>query len=329
MATTSRPVLSIAVPLHNESEGVQAFHSQLQHMASRQTNDSYEIIYCDDGSTDATAHIVQELCAKNPRIKLLKLSRNFGKENALSAAIHQATGQAVLMLDGDGQHPIATMPEFIKAWRDGAEVVIGVRSDQDDETLLKRAGSWLFYKLFSRVTGQQLTPGTTDYRLIDHSVQQAFLSLTENDRITRGLIDWLGFKRVHIPIARLPRTAGTPSYRLSSLIKLAANSFISLSSVPLYIFGYVGVVITTLAFLTGVAVFIEQLVLHDPWQWQFTGSAMLGILILFLVGIILISQGIVSLYISHMHSQTKGRPLYIIDYKGSAGIREKTDAKEV
>ncbi len=326
MTTLSRPLLSVTVPLHNESEGILAFHAQLHSVVAEQTNDSYEIIYCDDGSTDATASLIQQLCAENPRVKLLKLSRNFGKENALSAAIHQATGQAVLMLDGDGQHPVAAIPEFIKAWQNGAEVVIGVRSDKDDETLLKRAGSWLFYKLFNRVTGQQLTPGATDYRLIDRSVQQAFLSLTENDRVTRGLIDWLGFKRAYIPITRLARTAGTPSYKFSSLVKLAANSFISLSSVPLYIFGYVGVFITIIAFLTGLAVFIEQLLLHDPWQWQFTGSAMLGILILFLVGIILVSQGIVSLYISHMHSQTKGRPLYVIDYKGSAGIEEKTDA---
>jgi dolichol-phosphate mannosyltransferase len=320
-----RPLISVTVPLYNESEAILAFHDHLEKIIDAATKGSYEIIYCDDGSTDTTAMLVQQLCVKNQRVKLLKLSRNFGKESALSAAIHEARGDGVLMLDGDGQHPVDLIPKFIQAWENGAEVVIGLRTDNDQESVTKRLGSWLFYSLFNRLTGQAMVPGATDYRLIDRSVQQAFMSLTETDRITRGLIDWLGFKREFIPITRLNRTAGTPSYSLRKLIKLATDSFVSLSSTPLYLFGYIGVFIASIAFLLGVTVLVEQFILNDPWHWQFTGSAMLGILILFLVGIILISQGVISIYISHMHSQTKGRPLYIIDYKGSAGIARKTD----
>lgn len=327
MSSPSRPLISVTVPLYNEAAGILAFHSQLVQVIKTATKNSYEIIYCDDGSTDSTATLVQKLCTKNSRVKLIKLSRNFGKESALSAAIHQATGDGILMMDGDGQHPVDMIPRFIKAWQDGAEVVIGLRADKDQESFAKKLGSWLFYKLFNRLTGQTMTPGATDYRLIDRAVQQAFLSLTETDRITRGLIDWLGFKRQFIPIKRLARTAGTPGYSLSGLIKLATNSFVSLSSTPLYLFGYIGVFIASSSLLVGLTVLIEQVILRDPWRWQFTGSAMLGILILFLVGIILISQGIISLYISHMHSQTKGRPLYVIDYKGSAGISHENDAK--
>lgn len=327
MKTPSRPLISVVVPLYNESDVILTFHEQLVQVIDVATKHSYEIIYCDDGSSDTTAAIVQKLCASDPRVKLIKLSRNFGKESALSAAIHQANGDGILMLDGDGQHPVDMIPQFIKTWQAGADVVIGLRADKDQESFTKKFGSWLFYKLFNRLTGQTMTPGATDYRLIDRSVQQAFLSLTETDRITRGLIDWLGFKREFIPIKRLSRTAGKPSYSLSNLIKLATNSFVSLSSTPLYLFGYIGVFIASASFLVGVTVFIEQVILRDPLHWQFTGPAMLGILILFLVGIILISQGIISLYISHMHSQTKGRPLYVIDYKGSAGIVKETDAK--
>lgn len=327
MTSPSRPLISVTVPLYNEAAGILTFHDQLVKVIKAATKNSYEIIYCDDGSNDDTAALIHKLCAKNSRVKLITLSRNFGKESALSAAIHQASGDGILMLDGDGQHPIELIPDFIKAWQEDAEVVIGLRSDKDSESAFKRFGSWLFYKLFNRLTGQKMTPGATDYRLIDRSVQQAFLSLNETDRITRGLIDWLGFKRQFIPVHRLARTAGTPGYSLSSLIKLATNSFVSLSSTPLYIFGYIGMFIASTSFLVGLAVFIEQVIMRDPWHWQFTGSAMLGILILFLVGIILISQGIISLYISHMHSQTKGRPLYVINYKQSAGINQESDVK--
>jgi dolichol-phosphate mannosyltransferase len=327
MSSPSRPLVSVTVPLYNEAAGILAFHQQLLQVIKAATNNSYEIIYCDDGSTDDTAALVHKLCAKNSRVKLITLSRNFGKESALSASIHQATGDGILMLDGDGQHPVELIPDFITAWQNGADVIIGLRSDKDSESTFKRFGSWLFYKLFNRLTGQKMTPGTTDYRLIDRSVQQAFLSLTETDRITRGLIDWLGFKRQFIPVHRLARTAGAPGYTFSSLMKLATNSFVSMSSTPLYFFGYIGVFIASTSFVVGLAVLIEQIILRDPWQWQFTGSAMLGILILFLVGIILISQGVISLYISHMHSQTKGRPLYVINYKESAGIDRKSDVK--
>jgi glycosyltransferase involved in cell wall biosynthesis len=326
MKSSSRPLISVTVPLFNESAGIQAFHADLLATVAAATKESYEIIYCDDGSTDTTSDIVRGLSEINPRVKLLQLSRNFGKESALSAAIHAASGQAVIMLDGDGQHPVALLPQFIAAWQQGAKVVIGLRSDNDSETFTKRFGSWLFYSLFNRLTGQKLTPGATDYRLIDRAVQQAFLKLPETDRITRGLIDWLGFKRTYVPITRIARTAGAPTYSLRKLMVLAANSFVSLSAVPLYIFGYLGILITGVAFLMGSSVFIEQILLRDPLSWRFTGSAMLGILILFLIGIVLISQGIISLYISHMHSQTKRRPLYIVDYEASSGL---TDTENV
>jgi glycosyltransferase involved in cell wall biosynthesis len=320
MKLSSQPFISVTVPLFNESAGIRAFHTELLATISSTTKESYEIIYCDDGSTDTTSDIVRGFSKENPRVKLLQLSRNFGKESALSAAIHAASGQAIIMLDGDGQHPVALLPQFIIAWQQGAKVVIGLRSYNDSETLTKRFGSWLFYNLFNCLTSQKLIPGATDYRLIDRVVQQAFLKLPETDRITRGLIDWLGFKRTYLPITRVARTAGVPTYSLRKLMVLAANSFVSLSAVPLYIFGYLGILITSTAFIVGSSVFVEQILLRDPLNWRFTGSAMLGILILFLIGIVLISQGIISLYISHMHSQTKRRPLYVIDYEASSGL---------
>jgi dolichol-phosphate mannosyltransferase len=323
MTSSPRPLISFTIPLHNEAAGIADFHAQLEKMAVNATEDSYEIVYCDDGSSDQTGDIVRKICRTNPHVILIQLSRNFGKESALSAAIHQAHGQAIIMLDGDGQHPISAIPAFITSWRAGNKVVVGQRTGKDTETLTKRLGSWLFYSLFNRMTNQKLVAGTTDYRLIDRSVQQAFLALPETDRITRGLIDWLGFSRAYVPITRIARMSGTPSYSLRKLVVLATNSFVSLSSVPLYLFGYLGLIITTLSTILGLSVIVEQILLRDPWHWRFTGSAMLGILIVFLVGIVLISQGVISLYLSRVYTQAKQRPLYIIDYTASAGLKEQ------
>lgn len=320
MSKSKDCLLSVVVPVHNESSGLRQFHKSLVGTVRQSAEDSYEILYCDDGSSDDTSTLVKGFRADNPRIKLIKLSRNFGKENALSAGIAEAGGQAVLMLDGDGQHPVELIPKFIDAWRDGAQVVIGVRTGNDNEGRFKRSGSRLFYKVFNRLTAQKLLPGSTDFRLIDAAVRQAFLALKETDRITRGLIDWLGFRREFIYFKANARQQDSASYSRRKLMRLAANSFVSLTPTPLYLFGILGVTITIAALVLGASVFVEQLLLGDPWHWKFTGTAMLSILVLFLVGIVLMSQGILSLYISHLHSQSKKRPLYVIDYEGSDGI---------
>lgn len=317
--------LSIVVPVYNESAGLESFHISLVKTLQSLAANDYEIIYCDDGSTDNTAEIVRKLRGNDTHVKLIKFSRNFGKESALSAGIAEATGDAIITLDGDAQHPVQLLPKFVEAWKAGAQVVIGVRTSNTGEGFVKRRGSQVFYKVFNKLTGQKLVPGSGDFRLIDRAVQQAFLSLKETDRITRGLIDWLGFRREYIHFKANAREGGSAGYSIGKLTKLAANSFVSLSPQPLYLFGYLGIFITLASFALGLAVIIEQLLLNDPWHWKFTGTAMLGIMILFMVGIVLMSQGILALYISHIHSQVKGRPLYIIDQAGSVGIKEKAD----
>ena len=322
MAGASELLLSVIVPLRNEAGGLELFHKSLLKQIEAAAKDSYEIIYCDDGSTDGTAKIIRDLHTKNPAVKLIKFSRNFGKENALSAGIAAACGEAIIMLDGDGQHPVELIPEFIAAWRGGAQVVVGVRSVNRGEGLFKRVGSRLFYRLFNRLTGERLVPRSTDFRLINKAVQAAFMTMPETDRMTRALIDWLGFKREFIYFEAKARSSGSAPYGRRKLIGLAANSFVSMTPVPLYLFGYLGILITSGAIVLGGSVFIEQILLGDPLGWKFTGTAMIGILLLLLVGLVLLSQGMLSLYISHIHSQTKQRPLYVIDYEGSAGVRK-------
>lgn len=322
MSGSKNSLISIVVPIYNEHQGLLEFNESLVAAAQAVMDDRYELIYCDDGSSDNSADIIASLSRDNHNIKLIKLSRNFGKESALAAGIAAARGDAIIMLDGDGQHPVDLISEFINAWNQGYKVVVGVRSDQRHTGYLKKSGSKLFYSIFNKLTHHKLVPGSTDFRLVDKAVYKAFLDLKESDRITRGLIDWLGFSRKYIYFKANPRANGRPGYSTRKLFQLAANSFISLTLTPLFIFGYLGVFITVSSFLTGLAILIEQIIMSDPYHWHFTGTAMLGILTLFLVGTVLMSQGILSLYISHIHTQSKQRPLYVIDYENSVGIDE-------
>lgn len=310
--------ISLVVPVYNEAAGLGDFHRGL--LSAVATIKTYEIIYSDDGSSDETPNMVRQWHAEDSRVRLLRLSRNFGKEAALTAGIAAARGDSVLTLDGDGQHPVELINKFVQAWQDGAQVVVGVRTASAGEGWVKRLTSRLFYAIFNRVAQPKLIPRSTDFRLIDRQVQQAFLTLPESNRMTRAMIDWLGFERKLIYFKPKPRTAGPARYSYGSLFKLAANSFVSLTSRPLYIFGYLGLFITVVSFLLGTAVGVEQFILHDPLQWRFTGTALLAVIILFLVGIVLLSQGVLSLYVAHLLNQSKGRPLYVIDTERSAGL---------
>jgi glycosyltransferase involved in cell wall biosynthesis len=323
----SKTPLSIVVPVYNENDNISAFYDRLEPVAQAVSGDDYEIIYVDDGSTDGTARALQDLCDKYHKVKLLKLSRNFGKEVALAAGIAAATKEAIITIDGDGQAPPEYIPQFIAAWQAGARVVVGLRTSNQGEGFIKRYGSKLFHKLFNMMSGPELLHGSSDFRLIDRTVQQEFVRLKEPDSMTRGLIDWLGFERAYVEYPAAARTAGDAGYSVRRLTKLAANSFVSSSPTPLYISGYLGIVITTASFLLGAFILIEQVLLGDPWHLKFSGTAMLSTLVLFLVGIVLISQGIVALYISHIHSQSKGRPLYIVDYRDSRGFTKDDPQK--
>lgn len=319
MATT-KPTLSLVIPIYNEADGLKAFHASLVNVLKLiDSEPSYEIIYCDDGSSDGSQQVLSAIADKDESVKTILFSRNFGKESALSAGIAQATGEAIITIDGDGQHPVERIPDFLADWQNGARVVIGIRKSSKGRSF-KQLESKLFHSFFNRLSSQKLIYGSTDFRLIDRSVQTAFLTLGESNRITRGLIDWLGFERSYIDFVAGDRIKGKPGYSQRKLIQLAMNSIVSLSPRPLYLLGYLGIIVTGLSLLLGLAVIVEQLILSDPLQWKFTGTAMLGLLVLFFVGIVLIAQGILAIYISHIHIESKHRPLYIIDYARSKRI---------
>lgn len=315
---TGRPLLSVIVPSYNEEKNVKKLYNDL--VATLKTLPSYEIVYINDGSRDNTLAEMEKIAKQDKSVRIVSLSRNFGKESATSAGMQYAQGESILMIDADGQHPPELIPEFVKKWQAGAQIVTGIRKNDEHEGFIKHYGSKLFYKLFNIIATKPAIPGTTDFRLIDRVVQQEFLRFTEHGRMTRGLLDWVGFKEDVIYFKVRPRMAGEATYSVKKLFTSAFNSFISHSLVPLYFSGYAGLLITPIAFLVGLFIIVEQLIMGDPMGLNVTGTAMLGVALLFFVGILLISQGLIALYISHIHTETKNRPLFIIDERHSTRL---------
>ncbi len=321
-------LLSIVIPAYNESEVIEQFHAELlMPSVKRFLKNSYEIIYVNDGSSDDTLAKLQSLAQANSRVRVVSLSRNFGKEIATTAGIFTCSGDATIILDADGQHPPELIGEFLSLWEKGSDVVVGVRNKEKHEGLIKHLGSRLFYKLFNSTSDINLVPRSTDYRLISREVREEFLKFTEINRITRGLIDWLGFERSYVYFDSPERIAGTASYRTSQLIRLAVNSFVSLSLKPLFIFGWVGLAITICSFLIGIFIIIEQFLLQDPLSMHFSGPFILGVFTSFLIGIVLVSQAILATYISHIHTQSQNRPLFVIDKKRSMNLSSEASQK--
>lgn len=313
-------LLSIITPVHNEAEGIKKFINDSLVPVAEKLDLNYELIIVNDGSTDNTLKIIQILANQNPKIKILSLSRNFGKEPALSAGLRYAKGDAALTIDADGQQPPKLIPDFIKKWNSGAEIITGVRSQYTKHGLIQKLGSKLFYKLLHIMGNKSTVPGSTDFRLIDRVVINEFNKLSEHNRITRGLIDWLGFKQEYIEYVYGVRAAGRPSYNIKKLFHLAIDSFVSMSTTPLVIFGYLGIFITVGSFILGLFCIINQYILGDPLQLYWNGSVQLAIFITFLIGLLMISESITALYISHIHAETQNRPLFVVDEKESRNL---------
>lgn len=321
--------VSVVVPVYNEADGIEKFFALLsKEIMVLSSGYTFEFVFVNDGSRDSSYEKLSALARGRKDFKLVNLSRNFGKEIATSAGIAYATGDATIVMDADGQHPPKLISKFLNEWETGWQVVVGIRSKEEKTSFIKKWSSLLFYKLFNTGSSVKLVPRATDFCLIDKVVRIEFTKLEEQNRITRGLIDWLGFKKTYIEFSAPERIAGTATYSMGKLIKLATDSFISLSKGPLYFSAYAGLVLTPLSFVAGAFVFVEQIVMNDPLGLNFTGSAMLGVLIVFLVGVLLLSQGLLGIYITQLHTQALNRPLFIVDPSTSVGITVKQKQSE-
>jgi glycosyltransferase involved in cell wall biosynthesis len=304
--------ISIIIPVFNEEKNISLMHASLGEVFVAIPQYNFEVIFVDDGSSDDSFQMLEKISAMDSRIKFIEFSRNFGKEAATSAGLDMADGDAVIMIDSDLQHPVTLIPEFIQRWEQGAEVVVGVRNKSKSDSLVKKVGSFLFYKIMNAIGETKITPYATDFRLLDKKVVLAFRSFTEHHRMTRGLIDWLGFKRDYINFNANNRINGKASYNKIKLIRLAFSSFIAHSLFPLKVVGYLGMSITIFFGLFGFFIFVGKYIFENSFASSFTGPAQLAFLIIFLVGLIMVSVGLVALYIGNIKNEVADRPNYVM-----------------
>lgn len=300
--------ISVISPIYNEEKNVSLLYERLTKVAGSLPYE-FEFIFVNDGSRDASISELGKLEEKDERVRVLDFSQNFGKEAATTAGINFCRGDACIMIDADLQHPAEKIPEFLEKWEKGFEVVIGVREENKGEGFVKKAGSYLFYKIINCISNTKIVPSATDFRLLDRIVIDEFNRLTEKNRMTRALVDWLGFRRDFVYFKANQRIHGKASYSYLKLFRLAFNSMISLSLFPLKLAGYLGIIITFLSGILGIFIFVTRYITESM---EFSGPAILAVINLFLIGIVLICLGLIALYIANIHVEVVNRPLYVI-----------------
>ncbi|MGQ9848261.1 MAG: glycosyltransferase family 2 protein, partial [Bacteroidales bacterium] len=301
------PILSIVVPCYNEEETIEACYNELTKVL-QPTKYNYELIFVNDGSKDRTLEKLVKLHKLDPRVKIIDLSRNFGKEIALSAGLDYTKGDAVIPFDADLQDPPQAILELIEKYKEGYDVVNAVRSKRDGETWLKKATASLFYKIINKFSSVKLPANVGDFRLLSRPVVDVIKKLPERRRFMKGLVAWVGFKTATIYYERQPRFAGKTKWNYLKLFNFAIEGITSFSIVPLQVASFVGVLVSLFSFIYAAYIFIQKIVYGNPVP----GYPSLMIAILFLGGIELIVLGIIGEYIGRIYEESKHRPLYII-----------------
>lgn len=301
--------ITCILPAYNEAENLQQMIPQLCEVLS-QLSSEYEILVVDDGSRDATAAVTVALGETYP-VSLLALSRNFGKEAAMSAGLDHADGDLVIIMDSDMQHPLELLPVFHQHWLQGYDMVYGIRADRSDEHPIKRRVTRLFYHLLSRSAEVEIEADAGDFRLLDAKVVRALRALPERKRMMKGLFAWVGFRSIGVPFQVNPRFSGATTFGLRRLSSLALTGITAFSSTPLRMWMFIGAGISLLAIAYACVIVLSTLLLgNDVPGWP-TLVASIG----FLGGIQLLSVGILGEYVARIFSEVKGRPVYLVsDY---------------
>lgn len=314
-------MISVVIPVYNEESGIKKFLERELLPVLIEVKYGVEIVIVNDGSSDRTLEKIQNVLVEgNLPIRVVSFSRNFGKEVALTAGLREAKGDAVIMIDADGQHPVEAIPMMIEKWENGANIVTAINSGN---TTKHKIGSKVYHKMMKMLGSKGYVPGAMDFRLMDRIVVDEFNRFTERNRLTRGLVDWLGFDPVYIKVQTKERISGKPTYSFKKLASLAGDSLASSSRTPLVIFGYIGAFITVVSLIFGLFILIQQYILGDPMGLDWSGAVAMSVFVSFLVGLVLVSQSITALYISQIHVESKDRPLYVVDKKKSFEVGKK------
>ncbi len=308
MEQAERPTLSVVVPAYNEQEVLPEFHRRTSAVLDGMDLDA-EIVYVNDGSRDGTLALLKGLRETDPRVTVVNLSRNFGKEIALTAGLDHARGDAVVVIDADLQDPPELIPAMVGHWLEGYDMVYAKRTAREGETLVKKATAHAFYRLIQTISRVQIPEDTGDFRLLSRRAVDALKRLREQHRFMKGLFAWIGYRQLALPYRRDPRFAGETKWNYWKLWNFAIEGFTSFSIVPLKLATYVGGFASSAAFLYAVYIVYMTLIFGDPVR----GYPTLMVVILLLGGLQLMTLGIMGEYLGRMFNETKNRPLYLLD----------------
>lgn len=314
--------ISVVVPAYNEQEVLEEFHSRLSKVLNS-LNMNAEVIYVNDGSTDGTLALMKKMREADPRICVVNLSRNFGKEAALTAGIQHTRGDTVVVIDADLQDPPELIHEFVRVWKeDGADVVYGQRTARDGETWFKKATSSAFYRLMQNFGRVKIPPDTGDFRLMNRQSVDALISLPERHRFMKGLFTWIGFEQKAVLYHRDARYAGETKWNYWNLWNLALEGITSFSVMPLQISSYFGLLVAFCAFLYGIFIAVKAFLFGDP----VAGYPSLAVIVLFLGGVQLLFIGILGEYLGRIFNETKVRPLYFVKECQPSSLKDERKA---
>jgi dolichol-phosphate mannosyltransferase len=301
------PTLSVVVPLHDEEQSVGPLATRLRDVLDG-LGETWEVILVDDGSHDETYRECVELHRSDSRFRVLRLSRNFGHQLALTAGLDAASGDAVVTMDGDLQHPPEVIPELVEQWRNGHAVVYAVMAERHGESRTKDVTARMFYRVLTRLTDVDVPAGAGDFRLVDRSALDAFLRLRESNRYLRGMFSWVGFDQAGVPYVSGPRSAGRSKYTVRRMIRLAVDAIVGFSDRPLRIALNTGFVVSVLSVLFGLSAVISKL----AGIFVVPGWTSVMVLVGLVGGVQLVVTGIIGEYVGRIHDEVKGRPLYIV-----------------
>lgn len=300
------PELSAIVPMLNEADNLALLAPRLVQVM--EPLGSFEVVFVDDGSTDASMEVVRVLNAADPRFRCVSLSRNFGKEIAIAAGLEHCRGRAAIILDADLQHPPEMIAEFVALWRQGYQNVYGQRVDRSGDSALRKALTQRFYHLFRAFGETPLPPGAGDFRLLDRKAIDALNAMPERARFSKGLYAWIGFKSIGVPFEVAERAHGHSKFSYRKLTAFAMDGLTSFSTLPLKVWTYVGVLISMFALVTGFYFLLEYFI----YGAQTPGFASLIVSIMLLSGVQLLSLGVLGDYIGRIFAEVKRRPLYVV-----------------
>jgi len=303
--------ISCIVPVYNEESVIAEFIAALNNTLKQQSH-PYDIILVDDGSQDNTQAIIQQLRGKFS-FRYIRFSRNFGKEKAISAGLDVSQSDAVILLDGDFQHPLELLSEFIAKWEEGYDMVYAVRQNRENESWLKRTCAKAFYQLTSKINRINIPANAGDFRLLDRKVVNALQKLPERNRFMKGLYSWVGFKQIAIPFEVQPRKSGTSQWNFYSLLDLAITGITSFTAFPLRLIALGGIGVATIAILYALWIILSTMI----FGIETPGWATIVTAITFFGGLQLFALGVVGEYIGRVFDEVKHRPLYIIDEESS------------